>query len=271
VINKDPGTKVEDLFQVVKTPGVDPNLYDTGEGFSDIQLVVGSQQASMGASSADVTATQSSIAAGAANTTDSSSVDELDAFLSLVARGAGEILLKEMSPEKVLEIAGPGAVWPDMSLSDIANEIYLEVQAGSTGKPNQAVELANWQKILPFLLQMPGISPTWMARETVRRLDDNVDLTEALASGIPSTVAQNALASAGAAMGVGGPPPGGTPPGGAPQPGAPPGGSPPMPEAQGPQGAGQGPQGAQNGPAGPALAQAGSMAPMGNNHGGPLG
>jgi len=80
-----------------------------------------------------------------------------------------------------------------MTLSQIADEIFLEVEAGSTGKPNQAVEINNWKQMLPFLIQMPNISPNWLARETVRRLDDNADLTEALSADMPSIMAQNQM------------------------------------------------------------------------------
>jgi hypothetical protein len=51
-----------------------------------------------------------------------------------------------MSEEQVKAIVGPGAVWPHLTLADIADEIFLEVEAGSTGKPNQAVEINNWKR-----------------------------------------------------------------------------------------------------------------------------
>lgn len=267
------GQKIEEILQLVKVPGVDPNLYDTNEVWSDVQTVVGSQQASFGGtSSGDVTATETTFAAGQANAADGASVDELDAFLTQMAQAAGEILLRETSPQKVAEICGPGAYWPALTIDDIMNEVYLEVQAGSMGKPNQALELANFQKLLPFLIQMPGIAPSWMARESVRRLDDNVDLTEALSSGVPSVVAQNALASVAQMSGIGGPPPNGTPPSPAGKanqaahPAPPPGGTAPMPSAQGSHGAPQGPSGALNGPAAPPIHPPGSTAPMGANN-----
>jgi hypothetical protein len=49
-------------------------------------------------------------------------------------------------------------VWPHLSLADIADELFLEVEAGSTGKPNQAIEINNWKKMLPFLIQLGIIS-----------------------------------------------------------------------------------------------------------------
>lgn len=195
-INFPQGSKLVDILQGFPVPGVDPNLYETNQLFTDIQLTVGSSEALMGGV-AKATATESAIAANSSASSDQSSIDDLDAFLTRFARSAGQILLKEMSAEQVMAIAGPGAVWADLPLEEIAKEMFLDVEAGSTGRPNQAVEIDNWSKMLPFLVQMPGINPFWLARETVRRLDDKVDLNEAIAQGIPSVVMQNSMAQAG--------------------------------------------------------------------------
>ena len=186
----DPSAKISDIFQAFPVPGVDPNLYETNQLFTDMQLVAGAQEAQFGATS-NSTATEASIAANASSASDSSSVDDLDAFLTCLARDAGQILMRMMPEEKVLEIVGPGAVWPQMSLSQLVSEVTLEVEAGSTGKPNQATEINNWKQMLPFLIQMPGVNPLWLARETVRRLDDKLDLTEAIGQGIPSIAMMN--------------------------------------------------------------------------------
>lgn len=189
-LNIDPGTDISKVLQSMPVPGVDPNLYETGQLFTDMQLVGGSQEANYGGV-AKATATESAIAANATNASDGSAIDDLDGFLTVLARSSGQILQREMSEEKVMEVVGPGAVWPEMSLAEIASEIFLEVEAGSTGKPNQAVEINNWQRLLPLVMQIPGISPDWLARETLRRLDDRMDLTEALASGLPSIAMMN--------------------------------------------------------------------------------
>lgn len=191
-LNMAPDQSIADILQVVPVPGVDPNLYDTSPYDYDVQVVVGAQSAQLGAVSR-ATATESAIAADSTASSDSSSTDDLDAFLTVVARASGQILQKEMSEEQVKKIVGPGAVWPEVSLADIANEVYLEIAMGSTGKPNQAVEIKNWQQIAPILMQIPGIPPQWMAEQTVRRLDDRLDLNEAYAAGLPSIVSQNAM------------------------------------------------------------------------------
>ena len=130
-----------------------------------------------------------------------------------------------------MEIAGPGAVWPELSGSEIADELILEIEAGSSGRPNKGAEIANFEKIVPLLIQIPGISPEWLARQAIRRLDDRLDPTDAIVADIPSIIALNGMKMQQAAMG-----------GGAPQPGD--GQTNP---------AAQGPQGAMNSPAPPGI------------------
>lgn len=192
-INKDPDKKVGDMLEVAPVPGVDPNLYDTNEVMADFGLIGGGQSATMGGM-AKATATANAIAAQGASTEDNSGIDDLDNFMTQLTRAASQILMREMSVEKVMEVAGPGAVWPDQSLAQIADEIWLDIEAGSTGKPNQAVEINNWKEMLPFLIQMGSIPSTWLARESLRRLDDRMDLTEAVVEGVPAIVAQNRAA-----------------------------------------------------------------------------
>lgn len=219
-----------DVMAPIPMPGVDPNLYETGTLFNDIQLVIGSSEAQFGAT-ANATATESSIAASSRAASVDSNVDDLDSFLSRVARAAGQVMLKEVSPETVTKIAGPGAIWPQLTLDQIAEEIYLEIQAGSSGKPNQAQDLANLERMMPFLLQMPGLNADELAKETLRRLDDRLDLTLLTKPDAMAIVAMNRLVGA------------------APAPGA-------LPEDQGGAGADNTPA-----PGGPA----GTMAPMGDN------
>lgn len=221
------------LVQAIEFPGVDPNLYDTGEILNDMQMVVGSSSSGLGADARGETATGEALAEDSRALSSGSNVDDLDGFLTSVARAAGQVMLRELSAETVRKIAGRGAVWPEMTLEDLVGEVYLEIEAGSTGKPNAAQEIRNWREMLPFLIQMPGIEPTWLARESLRRLDDRLDLTDALAQGLPAIVSMNRMAQPGAM-----------------DPGA-------SPDQQGAEGAGNG---------APAPSQpSGSMAAFGNN------
>jgi len=185
------GAKSNDVFTPAPTLPVDPNLYSTQHLFEDMQRVRGNQEANLGGTSG-ATATESSIAEASRTVDLSSSADELDEALTDMARMAAQILLLELPPELAREIAGPGAVWPDMTRQEVSSELSLEIVAGSSGRPNAAQELANWERATPLLTQIPGISPNWLARKVLEALDPRIVLSDAIAEGMPSIIAQNA-------------------------------------------------------------------------------
>lgn len=51
-------------------------------------------------------------------------------------------------------------------------------------------------------MQVPGISPEWFAKQAIMRLDDNMQIEDAIVSGIPSIVAMNAMNNEPAANGA---------------------------------------------------------------------
>jgi hypothetical protein len=120
-----------------------------------------------------------------------SNVDDLDEFLIEMSRAAGELLLKMMNPETAQKIAGAGAVWPVLSAQEISENLLLDIEAGSSGRPNRAAEIAAFERLAPTLLQIPGIDPTWFAKEAIKRLDDGLDVTDAIKSALPSIVSMN--------------------------------------------------------------------------------
>lgn len=197
-----PGQKSDDMVTPLKTIGIDPNLYEVGTLFDDVQLAVGAQESSFGGMSG-ATATETSVAESSRMSALGAQVDELDSFMSDIARSSGAVLLQHMSAEQVKAIAGPGAVWPELTAQDIANEVLLEIEAGSTGKPNQAAELRNLERVLPYIIQIPGIDPSWLAKQVLKRMDDKLDLDAALAEGAESIVAMNGMKDSNAAAGMG--------------------------------------------------------------------
>lgn len=185
-----PGQSIDQLLQPVKGVPVDPNLYEVNPIFEDLMRAVGQQEANLGGVSG-ATATETSIAEASKGSALSSSIDDIDDTLSAIARAAGQILLLNMSEETVKEIVGPGAMWPVLTKADVAKEIFLEIEAGSSGRPNQAQELQNFERLAPVLMQIPGIKPQFLAKEALKRMDDKVDVDEAVAEGLPSVTAMN--------------------------------------------------------------------------------
>lgn len=247
---------IEQLIQPYKGVPIDPNLYETGSIMKDVLFGVGAQEADLGQTN-DATATQSSIAEQSRMATLSSNIDDLNEFLSELARAASQVLLYHMSRESVVEIVGPGAVWPEMSGDQISKELFLEIKAGSTGRPNQAAELANLERALPFLIQIPGTNPKALGSKLAELLD--LDEEEFVLEGIPSIVTINAMAQAQAKqqMAMAAAPPGG--------PGAQGGQKPPGPAQPGTgdpatDPASQGAAGADNAPKAPGAAPQGQPA-----------
>jgi hypothetical protein len=201
------GQKIDDVLQAIKGVPIDPNLYETNEVFQDLLRVVGDQQADLGPTSG-ATATESNIAAQARATSTGSEIDDIDDVLSSMAQAAGQILLLNVSVDTVKEIVGPGAVWPTLTKGDVAKNVILDIEAGSSGRPNQAQELQNFERLAPILMQIPGITPMFLAQQALTRLDDSIDLDGAIADGQPSVLAQNGVqpgASTGLGPGAGNP------------------------------------------------------------------
>lgn len=227
------GQKIGDVLQPIVRPPIDPAVYATADIWDDFQRVTGSQEANLGGTTSGVSATQSGIAESSRMSSMASNVDDLEDMLSELFGAAGEILFSQMSAETVTEIAGIGSVWPVLKPQDIANELYLTVEAGSSGRPNKAIDIANAEKLIPLIMQIPGVSPEFILKLLIQRLDDKLDPTDAVADAVQSIVSMNRGAQApgqGANVAGGDPhmqgPQGAAPPGAM---AAPPGGPTPHP------------------------------------------
>jgi len=190
VAGLQPGQDINQVLQAIKGVPVDPNLYQVQSTFEDLLRAVGDQEADLGGT-AGATATESNIAASAKSSALSSSIDDIDDTLSAIARAAGQILLLNVNEDTVKQIVGPGAMWPVLTKADVAKEIFLEIEAGSSGRPNQAQQLANFERLAPILMQLPGVKPQFLAKEAIKRMDDKLDVDEAVAEGLPSITAMN--------------------------------------------------------------------------------
>lgn len=169
-----PGMEPGKVLQPLMTAPIEPEVYDTSPLAEDSLLVSGNQEANIGPAQPNVTATVGTIAEQSRMTVASSNVDDLDDCLSAVARCGGEMLLQEMSTPTVQRIVGVGTVWPEQNKQEFLNQIELEVVAASSGRPNKAIEVANFERMAPVLIQA-GANPQAVIREAVKRLDDRMD------------------------------------------------------------------------------------------------
>lgn len=185
-------TKVDDLIQSFKKVGIDPNLYNTEGSMEDIRITTRRPDARLGGASS-ATATADSLAEESRQVEDRSKSDDLDDMLTELARDSITTLMMEMNIEEVQEIAGRGAAWPESDPTTILRDLTIKTVAGSSGRPNRALETATFQRLYPMLTQTPGISPRWLAEQGIALADANVDLAEAYIEGQPSIMAMNSM------------------------------------------------------------------------------
>lgn len=186
--NEDPAK----VLRPMETVRIDPNMYETESVYSDSLRAVGSQQVDFGGTSGD-TATEVAAARETRQVDDNDDIDALDMLLSDLFRDAFKVCLKETPASEVRRIVGPGAVWPQLSRQEIAEELDLEVLGGSTGKPDVAREIANFERLGNFVVQLPGLSPYKIAGKVVQWIDPSGDLGEWMAEGAPSIIQLNAM------------------------------------------------------------------------------
>ncbi len=199
-----PGQDVKQLIQQFPAATIDMNLYEVNQFFQDLQRTVGSQEANLGGTS-EASATESSIAENSRSASLSDNVDDLDDMLTELAKATGQLMLMELAKDTVILIVGPGATWPDIqgNREEIAKDLFLEIKAGSSGRPNRAAELANMERGMPYLLQLPGINPMPVGKKYLQLLEMDDDLEEAIVEGLPSISALNAMASKSATLAPG--------------------------------------------------------------------
>ena len=187
-----PGTDVRTVIMGKPVMPVDPNIFNDEAFFADIQRQRQTQEANFGGTSGN-TATESTIAEAGRVSGIQSNIDELDEWLTTVVRATGQVLLMNMRQETAVKLVGEGAMWPELSREEIASEVWLDIKAGSTGRPNKALTIANMERLMPFALQTGEISPKWLAGKIVREMDDTVDEDEAMLSGAMPIIAMARL------------------------------------------------------------------------------
>jgi hypothetical protein len=188
--NLKEGQNVAELLQPVAKVPIDPAVYEVEGLFSDTLRATGSQEANFGGASG-ATATEVAEASRSGASTTVSDTDDQDETLTDLARDFGVVCLMNMSAETVKALVGPGAVWPTLTKAEIMAEGVLEVEVGSSGRPNRERDLANFERAMPFLIQLPGIKPSKLAEYGLRLLDDKIDMAMFLDESLPSITAMN--------------------------------------------------------------------------------
>ena len=122
-----------------------------------------------------------------------STVDDINDMMTELAQAASQILILNVGQETVSKVVGPGAVWPMLNKQTVAENVFLQVDVGANGPPNRQEDVQVLTQLVPLLQRIPGISPEWLARQLIRRMGDDIDISEAFAEGVPSMEALNQL------------------------------------------------------------------------------
>jgi hypothetical protein len=202
VIEFNPQSADDDINRIVKKfehALIDPTQYEIEGHLQDIMRVVGTQEANLGPTSG-ATATETSIAENSRQSSTSDNVDDLDDWLTAISKSGGQLMLLELTVDTVKEIAGPGAAWPDQQQTreEVARDLLMGIEAGSSGRPNRAAELADMERAAPTIVQIPGIKPEPFAKKYLKLL--NIETEDGFVEGLPSITALNAMMGKAMAM-----------------------------------------------------------------------
>lgn len=193
-----PGTPIANAFAAKPQPQYNPELFNTAPIVSDMERISGVQEAlqSSAASGQPKTATEANIQQTGFAARTNADRDTLEDGYTDLAHYTIETAVQEVRPPQAQRIAGKQAFWPyGMDVQDILTMVEVEVEAGSSGKPQKGQDASNWSILLPMLEQLLGkirmmqgtdpamaLSLVEVVRETLKRLDERIDVTKFIPS-----------------------------------------------------------------------------------------
>ncbi len=137
--------------------------------------------------------------------------DQIEDFLQQLAQYTAQVLLQEISPEKVEKIMGehktgpvgvmptgelvmgvvePAYDWPQLTKEEVFSLVQLTIRAGTTGQPDKMEQQEVWIKMLSVVQplverimqsQMQGVNADVLVallKETIGRFDDRINVDD---------------------------------------------------------------------------------------------
>lgn len=169
---------------------LNPDNYNTQPARQDIEQLIGGGDAARGSVLEAKTATEAEILSQGLRGRSAERQDTVEDVLTEMGSYALQVCLRKLTIEEVRKVAGPEAVWPQLTADQVFEMVEVQVKGGSTGKPDRLQEQDRWTKLLPVVektaqqvgeLRMNGQEPMANAlieltRETLRRFDEQLDL-----------------------------------------------------------------------------------------------
>jgi hypothetical protein len=187
----EPERSVSDAFAAKPISKLDPMLFDNALIIGDMEKISGVQEALQTSQTVDKTATQAEIEQGGFAARTTAARDRVEDALTELAQYTAELALQGITPQEAQQIAGPLAFWPSgMAIESITHYLSIQIEAGSTGRPNTSAEREAWVNVLPVMQGLIGLIIQARAtnnepvaqvyvellRETAARFDDRIDV-----------------------------------------------------------------------------------------------
>jgi len=207
------GRPIRESVEVFSAPAIDPAVYSTDHTERDIERVAGGGDVTKPKSNRSRTLGEAELLTQDAGVQITADSDEVEDWFKRLAKHSLELLLQVLTVDQVVSVAGPqakpkvdrktgeplgeledGIIWPEeLAKGEIFNLLRMQIQAGSSGKPNVDKETQVWtQFIMPKVTELITAvadlrekkqeeladSLISIAQETLRRMDERFDIEE---------------------------------------------------------------------------------------------
>lgn len=207
------GRPIRESIEVFSSPPIDPAVYSTDHTERDIERVAGGGDVTQPKSNRSRTLGEAELLTQDTGVQITADSDEVEDWFRRLAKHSLELLLQVVTVEQAVKIVGPlakpavdpetgeeldgledGTVWPETSSKqEIFNLLKMQIQAGSSGKPNVSAEAKLWTqfimpKVTELISQVAELrekkqedladSLIAIAQETIRRMDERFDVEE---------------------------------------------------------------------------------------------
>ena len=173
-----PGQKIDDVLQVIKMPPIDAAVYDTAAGVRGRAACPGLRPGRPGDHVGDATATEVSVAQFSQNTDlhlDGGRHQRHDDGAGAARRRSS--WCSTCRPRRSSRVVGPGAVWPAAGPPDGCRQRLAGGGRRRQRSPEPPAGRPDTRPTGPPPAACPRHQPEWLARQLIRRMGDDIDLT----------------------------------------------------------------------------------------------
>jgi hypothetical protein len=173
---------VEDLMKgIYRMPGqYNEEVHNIIEERQELGSVLNQSQAAQGMTKGGSdSATEAAIANQTSDSITAFHRDTLENLIRAIGVAMGEILVQALPEENAKSICGPGAYWPRIQKEQLWAHLVVEIEAGSTGLPDQQKRLDGLKAAVDIgtamgLGAIPG-GPMWNPLNGMKKLAEIMD------------------------------------------------------------------------------------------------